>query len=278
MARILIGSIAPNIHGINSADSLASDDELILYDSSSSANRKTKLSDFFAAIKSFITSIPYTFDYDDSDFSKIKAAYDEGRPVVMNCRGIMLQLINCFDAYADFYGWYMAPNLGYCCVKPVYATVNSDGKKQYNVAKSYSPLPCAFVAKITESNGVLSDNLTTDDWAFAYVFDLVVEAEYNGLRYHLSKVSGNTRYFYAITADDGTAVIHELTRTANKSTVTWAHRTVSSIGGGSVVPGDIETVEAQLVDLPGKLSDLENDAGYLTTDTLPKYDGGVSVT
>lgn len=226
MARILIGSIAPNIHGLDSADALSSNDELILYDSSVSKNRKTKLSDLFTAIKSFITSIPYVFDYLDTDFAKIKAAYDEGRPVVMYFRGNMLQLINCFDTYAEFYGWYMSPNLGYCCVKPVYATVNSDGSQTLTDAKSYSPLPCAFVAKVTESNGVLSDNLTANDWAFALIFDLVVEAEYNGLRYHMSKVSGNTRYFYAITVEDNATFVHELTRTTSGSTVTWAHRTI----------------------------------------------------
>ena len=261
MARILIGSIAPNIHGINSADSLASDDELILYDSSSSANRKTKLSDFFAAIKSDITSIPYVFDKFDIDFAKIKAAYDEGRPVVMNHHGAMLQLISCYDTYAEFYGWYMATNLGYCCLKPVYAVVNSDGTSQLTVAKSYSPLPCAFVANITENNGVLTDDKTQDDWGFATIFDLVVEAEYNGLRYRLSKMSGDTtrftRYFYAITVEDGAVVIHELTRTSGKSPVTWAHR----------------TVKAQMVDIPSKLSQFENDVSYLTLDTLPKYGG-----
>lgn len=118
MARILIGSIAPNIHGINSADSLASDDELILYDSSSSANRKTKLSDFFAAIKSGITSIPYTFDYEDSDFSKIKAVHDEGRPVSMNCQGNILQLTSCSEQAAEFYGFRMVSNLGVISINP----------------------------------------------------------------------------------------------------------------------------------------------------------------
>ena len=51
MARILIGSIAPNIHGLDSADAISSDDELILYDSSSSKNRKTKLSDIFSCLE-----------------------------------------------------------------------------------------------------------------------------------------------------------------------------------------------------------------------------------
>jgi len=226
MARILIGSIAPNIHGLDSADALSSDDELILYDSSVSKNRKTKLSDLFTAIKSFIASIPYVFDYLDTDFVKIKAAYDEGRPVTMNYRGNMLQLVSCTEQSAEFYGWRMVPNLDRCCVKPICASINSDGTKSYGFEKSCAPFPCAFVAKITESSGILTDNKTSDDWAFALIFDLVVEAEYNGLRYHLSKVSGNTRYFYAITVEDNTTVVHELTRTTSGSTVTWAHRTI----------------------------------------------------
>ena len=263
MARTLIGSIAPNIHGINSADSLASDDELILYDSSSSANRKTKLSDFFAAIKSDITSIPYVFDYLDTDFAKIKAAYDEGRPVFMDYRSIMLQLVSCDVQEANFSGWMMVNNLGYCCVHPICARVTSDGKEYYSDSESDFPFPGTFVAKVTENNGVLSDNLTVNDWAFALIFDLVVEAEYNGLRYRLTKMSGDTtrftRYFYAITVEDGAEVIHELTRTSGKAPVTWAHR----------------TVKAQMVDIPSKLSQFENDVGYLTLDTLPKYEGVV---
>ena len=49
-------------------------------------------------------------------------------------------------------------------------------------------------------------------------------------------------------------------------------KTISATGGGS----DIETVESQLVDIPSKLSQFTNDAGYLTLDTLPKYDGSVT--
>ena len=48
-------------------------------------------------------------------------------------------------------------------------------------------------------------------------------------------------------------------------------KTISATGGGS----DFETVESQLVDIPSKLSQLANDAGYLTLETLPKYDGSV---
>ena len=49
-------------------------------------------------------------------------------------------------------------------------------------------------------------------------------------------------------------------------------KTISATGGGS----DFETVESQLVDIPSKLSQFTNDAGYLTLDTLPKYAGSVT--
>ena len=49
-------------------------------------------------------------------------------------------------------------------------------------------------------------------------------------------------------------------------------KTISATGGGS----DFETVESQLVDIPSKVSQLTNDAGYLTLNTLPKYDGSVT--
>ena len=48
-------------------------------------------------------------------------------------------------------------------------------------------------------------------------------------------------------------------------------KTISATGGGS----NFETIEAQMVDIPSKLSQFENDVGYLTLDTLPKYDGSV---
>lgn len=38
-----------------------------------------------------------------------------------------------------------------------------------------------------------------------------------------------------------------------------------------------DVIEAQFVDIPTKLSELDDDVGYLTLDTLPKYDGSVSV-
>ena len=48
-------------------------------------------------------------------------------------------------------------------------------------------------------------------------------------------------------------------------------KTISATGGS-----DFETVESQLVDIPSKLSQFTNDAGYLTIATLPKYDGSVT--
>lgn len=427
MARTLIGSIAPNIHGINSADSLASDDELILYDSSSSANRKTKLSDFCAGIKSLIPTIPYVFDYEDANFAKIKAAYIEGRPSSMNCRGNMLQLTSCTEESAEFYGFSMASNLGIISIKPWYAKVNSDGTKTYSASNSYFPFPGSFYFKLTESNGVLSANDSPHDFAFVDIYGMPVTIEYNNTLYdyreHKRVGSSYVQYFYAITVEDDTTVVHELTRTTSGSTVTWAHRTVSAAGasggvgvfevtlttqnGVSVADktfeqvkaavedgspvlkvhsdgallwfflldkspteidfvglydeqiiayltvkqdntweatvaarvtaemlsslndkignigqltttdktnlvaavnevkqttdgkqdkltagdnititedgtisatggGDIKTVESQLVDIPSKLSQLTNDAGYLTLDTLPKYDGSVT--
>ena len=49
-------------------------------------------------------------------------------------------------------------------------------------------------------------------------------------------------------------------------------KTISATGGGN----NFETVESQLVDIPSKLSQFTNDAGYLTLNTLPKYDGSVT--
>ena len=54
-------------------------------------------------------------------------------------------------------------------------------------------------------------------------------------------------------------------------TISADGKTISATGGSS----DFETVESQLVDIPSKLSQFTNDAGYLTLDTLPKYDGSV---
>ena len=38
----------------------------------------------------------------------------------------------------------------------------------------------------------------------------------------------------------------------------------------------VGTVDVKVIKLPNKVSELNNDSGYLTLNTLPKFDGGVS--
>ena len=46
-------------------------------------------------------------------------------------------------------------------------------------------------------------------------------------------------------------------------------KTISATGGGGGVSGDnIETVEAQQIDIPAKLSDFENDSGFVTNSAV----------
>ena len=78
------------------------------------------------------------------------------------------------------------------------------------------------------------------------------------------------------------AAVNEVKQTADNKqdkliageniTIAADGKTISATGGGS----DIETAESQLVDIPSKLSQFTNDAGYLTLNTLPKYDGSVT--
>ena len=84
------------------------------------------------------------------------------------------------------------------------------------------------------------------------------------------------------TKDSLVAAINEVKQTTDTKqdkliageniTIAADGKTISATGVGS----DIETVESQLVDIPSKLSQFTNDAGYLTLDTLPKYDGSVT--
>ena len=265
MSRMLIGSIAPNIHGLDFADELKSNDEFILYDKSVYKNRKATLSDFCAGIKSLIPTIPYVFDYEDANFAKIKAAYIEGRPSSMNCRGNMLQLTSCTEESAEFYGFSMASNLGIISIKPWYAKVNSDGAKTYSASNSYFPFPGSFYFKLTESNGVLSANDSPHDFAFVDIYGMPVTIEYNNTLYdyreHKRVGSSYVQYFYAMTSERSTTIVHELTRTTSGSTVTWAHRTLSLTAGTSGEGG-------VTVDVPTRLSELENDSGFVTATKL----------
>lgn len=45
-------------------------------------------------------------------------------------------------------------------------------------------------------------------------------------------------------------------------------KTISATGGGGGVSGDIETVEAQQIEIPSKLSDFENDSGFVTSSAV----------
>ena len=142
----------------------------------------------------------------------------------------MLQLASCTEEAAEFYGFSMASNLGIISIKPWYAKVNSDGTKTYSASNSYFPFPGSFYFKLTESNGVLSANDSPHDFAFVDIYGMPVTIEYNNTLYdyreHKRVGSSYVQYFYAITVEDDTPVVHELTRTTSGSTVTWAHRTI----------------------------------------------------
>lgn len=45
-------------------------------------------------------------------------------------------------------------------------------------------------------------------------------------------------------------------------------KTISATGGGGGVAGDVETVEAQQIAIPSKLSDFENDSGFVTNSAV----------
>lgn len=45
-------------------------------------------------------------------------------------------------------------------------------------------------------------------------------------------------------------------------------KTISATGGGGGVSGEIETVEAQQIEIPSKLSDFENDSGFVTSSAV----------
>ena len=92
---------------------------------------------------------------------------------------------------------------------------------------------------------------------------------------------GNLSQIETETKDSLVAAINEVKHTVDSKqdkliageniTIAADGKTISATGGGSA----FETVESQLVDIPSKLSQLTNDAGYLTLETLPKYDGSV---
>ena len=128
----------------------------------------------------------------------------------------------------------------------------------------------------------------TDGWLWVGVasddrWEVVPEVRvtldwYNALADDIGKLTN-------LTTTDKTslvAAVNEVKQTADDKqdkliageniTISADGKTISATGGGG---SDFETVESQLVDIPSKLSQFTNDAGYLTLDTLPKYDGSV---
>ena len=97
----------------------------------------------------------------------------------------------------------------------------------------------------------------------------------------LSKEVGNPLNLTTTDKTNLVAAVNEVKQTADDKqdkliagdniTIAADGKTISATGGS-----DFETVESQLVDIPSKLSQLTNDAGYLTLNTLPKYDGSVT--
>ena len=149
---------------------------------------------------------------------------------------------------------------------------------------------CVFILtrignSIIEFAGMLDG---TDGWLWVGVasderWEIVPEVRvtldlFNALANDIGKLTNLT------TADKTSlvAAVNEVKQTADDKqdkliageniTIAADGKTISATGGGS----DIETVESQLVDIPSKLSQFTNDAGYLTLDTLPKYDGSVT--
>ena len=88
---------------------------------------------------------------------------------------------------------------------------------------------------------------------------------------YLGKITDNKDLVTKEYVDTSVEIKQDKLIAGNNITIAADGKTISATGGGS----DFETIESQLVDIPSKLSQFTNDAGYLTLDTLPKYDGSV---
>ena len=135
-----------------------------------------------------------------------------------------------------------------------------------------------FTGMIEDAIGWIIFAVTSDD---KWQLDIQQRVDFDGYR-DLSNSVGSTPLLTTADKSNLVAAVNEVKQTADAKqdkliageniTIAADGKTISATGGGS----DFETVESQLVDIPSKLSQLTNDAGYLTLDTLPKYDGSVT--
>ena len=135
-----------------------------------------------------------------------------------------------------------------------------------------------FTGMIEDAIGWIIFAVTSDD---KWQFDIQQRVDFDGYR-DLSNSVGSTPLLTTADKSNLVAAVNEVKQTADAKqdkliageniTIAADGKTISATGGGS----DFETVESQLVDIPSKLSQFTNDAGYLTLDTLPKYDGSVT--
>ena len=135
-----------------------------------------------------------------------------------------------------------------------------------------------FTGMIEDAIGWIIFAVTSDD---KWQFDIQQRVDFDGYR-DLSNSVGSTPLLTTTDKTNLVAAVNEVKQTADDKqdkliageniTIAADGKTISATGGGS----DFETVESQLVDIPSKLSQFTNDAGYLTLNTLPKYDGSVT--
>ena len=154
--------------------------------------------------------------------------------------------------------------------------VHSDGAISWFFLLDKSPTEIDFVGLVDEQ--IIAYLTAKQDGTWETTVAARVTAEM------LSSLNDKIGNIGQLTTTDKTnlvAAINEVKQTSDAKqdkliageniTIAADGKTISATGGGA----DIETIESQLVDIPSKLSQFQNDAGYLTLDTLPKYDGSV---
>ena len=181
-------------------------------------------------------------------FAQLKAEVASGKQLMLikdESRVFVLNQVN--NSAIEFLG---ADVLGVS-----YAKITAKANEVWEVESALTP-NTSNISEIFSDIGVLA-NLTTDDKTH------LVAA--------INEVNNNTD-LALLRIDYDRSTKQDKLIAGENITIAADGKTISATGGGS----DIETVESQLVDIPSKLSQLTNDAGYLTLNTLPKYDGSVT--